>query len=64
MMESYIVRIYRRASDKTPLVGTVEDSHSGDKWSFQNHEDLWDVLSCSPGLRNGGDSEQKSDSET
>ena len=64
MIESFIVRIYRRASDNTPLVGTVEDTRSGGKWSFLNHEDLWDILSCSPGLRDSGDSVRKSDSET
>lgn len=44
-MDSYIVRIYRRAGRKARiLVGTVEAAGSGKKMAFSNVEELWEIL--------------------
>jgi hypothetical protein len=44
-MDSYIVRIYRRAGRKARiLVGTVEAVGSGRKMAFSNIEELWEIL--------------------
>jgi hypothetical protein len=44
-MDSYIVRIYRRAGRKARiLVGTVEVAGSGRKMAFSNIEELWEIL--------------------
>ncbi len=44
-MESYLVRIYRRA-DNNPrmLVGVVEEVGANDKKAFNNLYELWDIL--------------------
>jgi len=44
-MDSYIVRIYRRAGRKTRiLVGTVEPAGTRRKMAFSNIDDLWEIL--------------------
>lgn len=51
-MDSYIVRIYRRAGRKARLlVGTVEEAGSGRKMAFSNLEELWEIIR----RRKGGD---------
>ena len=51
-MDSYIVRIYRRAGSKARiLVGTVEAAGRGTKMAFSNIEELWEILR----RRKGGD---------
>jgi hypothetical protein len=44
-MDSYVVRIYRRAG-RMPriLIGTVEGAGSGRKMAFSNIEELWEIL--------------------
>jgi hypothetical protein len=44
-MDSYVVRIYRRAGAKSRiLIGTVEAAGSGRKMAFSNIEELWEIL--------------------
>jgi len=44
-MDSYIVRIYRRAGRKPRiLVGTVEPAGTRRMMAFTNIEDLWEIL--------------------
>jgi len=44
-MESYVVRIYRRAGTRSRiLVGTVEAAGTGRKTAFSNIEELWEIL--------------------
>jgi hypothetical protein len=44
-MNSYLVRIYRKA-DNNPrmLVGVVEEVGANDKKAFHNLHELWDIL--------------------
>jgi hypothetical protein len=44
-MDSYIVRIYRRAG-RNPriLIGTVETAYTRRKIAFTNIEELWEIL--------------------
>jgi hypothetical protein len=49
-MDSYIVRIYRRAGRKSRiLIGTVEAAGAGRKMAFSNIEELWEILGCRQG---------------
>jgi hypothetical protein len=49
-MDSYIVRIYRRAGRRDRiLVGTVEVAGTRRKIAFTNIEDLWEILRCRKG---------------
>jgi hypothetical protein len=44
-MDSYIVRIYRRAGRQPRiLIGTVEAAGTGRKGTFSNIEELWEIL--------------------
>ncbi len=44
-MDSYVVRIYRRAGSKRRiLVGTVEVAGTDRKMAFSNIEELWEIL--------------------
>jgi len=44
-MDSYVVRIYRRAGRKSRiLIGTIEAAGSGRKMAFSNIEELWEIL--------------------
>jgi hypothetical protein len=44
-MDSYVVRIYRRAGSKPRiLVGTVEVAGTDRKMAFSNIEELWEIL--------------------
>jgi hypothetical protein len=44
-MDSYIVRIYRRAGKKPRiLIGTVEPAWTRRKMAFTNIEELWEIL--------------------
>jgi len=44
-MDSYVVRIYRRAGAKSRiLVGTVEAAGTEKKLGFSNIEELWEIL--------------------
>ena len=44
-MDSYIVRIYRRAGRKPRiLIGTVEPAGTRRKVAFTNIEELWEIL--------------------
>jgi hypothetical protein len=44
-MESYVVRIYRRAGRQSRiLIGTVEAAGTGRKMAFSNIEELWEIL--------------------
>jgi hypothetical protein len=44
-MDSYIVRIYRRAGRKNRiLIGIVETAGTRRKIAFTNIEDLWEIL--------------------
>jgi hypothetical protein len=45
VMNSYLVRIYRRAEDNPRmLVGVVEEVGGNDKKAFHNVHELWDIL--------------------
>lgn len=46
-LESYVVRIYRRAPDGG-LVGLVEVPGIEGGRAFKNYDDLWHILSTSP----------------
>jgi hypothetical protein len=49
-MDSYIVRIYRRAVRKSRiLIGTVKAAGAGRKMAFSNIEELWEILGCRKG---------------
>ena len=49
-MESYIVRIYRRAGRRARvLVGTVEVPGTEGKLAFSTAEELWEVLALQRG---------------
>ena len=51
-MDSYVVRIYRRAGRKSRiLIGTAEVAGTGRKMAFSNIEELWEILR----RRMGGD---------
>lgn len=50
MVESYIIRIYRRGRDGAPLAGIVEDTRSGAERPFLNLAELCAILSCIPGF--------------
>jgi hypothetical protein len=51
-MDSYVIRIYRRAGAKSRiLVGTVEAAGTEKKLGFSNIEELWEILR----RRNGRD---------
>jgi len=51
-MDSYIVRIYRRAGRKSRiLIGTIEVAGTRRKTTFTNIEELWEILRH----RKGGD---------
>ena len=44
-MNSYLVRIYRRAENNPRmLVGVVEEVGANDKKAFHNLYELWDIL--------------------
>lgn len=44
-MDTYVVRIYRRAARNVPiLVGTVELAGVKQKIAFSNAEELWEIL--------------------
>jgi len=44
-MDSYVVRIYRRAGRKSRiLIGTVEVAGTEKKQGFSNIEELWEIL--------------------
>jgi hypothetical protein len=44
-MDSYIVRIYRRAGRKSRiLIGTVEEAGTRRKMAFSNIEELWEIF--------------------
>jgi hypothetical protein len=44
-LNSYLVRIYRRAEDNPRmLVGVVEEVGANDKKAFHNLYELWDIL--------------------
>jgi hypothetical protein len=44
-MDSYVVRIYRRAGRQSGiLIGTVEAAGTGKKMAFSNIEELWEIL--------------------
>jgi len=44
-MESYLVRIYRKAENNPRvLVGVVEEVGANDKKAFNNLYELWDIL--------------------
>jgi hypothetical protein len=44
-MDSYIVRIYRRAGRKPRiLIGTIEPAGTRRKIAFTNVEELWEIL--------------------
>lgn len=44
-MDSYVVRIYRRAGRKSRLlIGTAEAAGRGRRMAFSNIEELWDIL--------------------
>lgn len=44
-MDTYIVRIYRRAARNISiLVGTVELAGAKQKIAFSNAEELWEIL--------------------
>ena len=44
-MDSYIVRIYRRAGRKPRiLIGTIELAGTRRKMAFTNTEELWEIL--------------------
>jgi hypothetical protein len=44
-MDSYVVRIYRRAGRKSRiLIGTVEAAGTEKKQGFSNIEELWEIL--------------------
>lgn len=44
-MDSYIVRIYRRAGRKPRiLIGTIEPAGTRRKMAFSNIEELWEIL--------------------
>lgn len=42
--DSYVVRIYRRSSDRMALTGTVEHAESGARSTFHDFEELWAAL--------------------
>jgi len=49
-MDSYVVRVYRRAGRKSRiLIGTVEAAGAGRKMAFSNIEELWEILRCRQG---------------
>jgi len=51
-MDSYVVRIYRRAGARSRiLIGTIEVAGTGRKMAFANVEELWEILR----LRKGRD---------
>jgi len=51
-MDSYVVRIYRRAGAKSRiLIGTVEAAGTEKRMGFSNIEELWEIL----GRRKGRD---------
>ena len=44
-MDSYLVRIYRKAENNPRmLVGVVEEVGANDKKAFHNLYELWDIL--------------------
>jgi len=44
-MDSYVVRIYRRAGRRSRLlVGTIEAAGAGRKMAFSNIDELWEIL--------------------
>jgi hypothetical protein len=52
-MDSYVVRIYRRAGKKSRiLIGTAEVAGTGKRLGFSNIEELWEILQrrklCAP----------------
>jgi hypothetical protein len=50
-MDSYVVRIYRRAGKRSRiLIGTVEAASAGRKMAFSNIEELWEILQHRKGL--------------
>ncbi len=61
-MDSYVVRIYRRAGKKSRiLIGTVEEAGTERKMAFSNKEELWEILRrresrdlCAPQGEEGG----------
>jgi len=56
-MDSYIVRIYRRAGRKPRiLVGTVEPAGTRRKIAFSNIEELWEILRRRKGWGSGSPS--------
>jgi hypothetical protein len=51
-MNSYLVRIYRRAEDNPRmLVGVVEEIGKAEKRAFNSLDELWDILN--PGKKGG-----------
>lgn len=51
MVDTFIVRIYRRDEGGKPLVGLVEDSRAGTTRAFGDAAELWKILSGSTGRR-------------
>lgn len=48
-MESYIVRIYRRAAEDLPeAVGTLEVASTGQRLKFQGQDELINLLGLAP----------------
>lgn len=48
-MESYIVRIYRRAAEDLPeAVGTLEVASTGQRLKFQGQDELISLLGLAP----------------
>ena len=53
-MDSYVVRIYRRAGRKSRiLIGTVEAAGTERKMAFSNIEELWEILRLRKGRELG-----------
>jgi hypothetical protein len=55
MVESYIIRIYRRTdSDPRQVVGTAECALDGRRWHFSTIQQLWEVL-VAPNVADDGE---------
>ncbi|MBU0728337.1 MAG: hypothetical protein KKE17_15400 [Proteobacteria bacterium] len=60
LLESYLVRIYRRNRKQLPdaqteILGTVEYAESGERVSFTDPDELWNILTKEKiGSRQGG----------
>ncbi len=47
MVNSYIVRIYRRTLSGAPLAGTIEDAQVGVQQRFLCASELWELITLS-----------------